>query len=71
MLHPTLSHCFQRLVKTYYLLLDFLKASQNILIRNIRFLTFSFITTTLLNVLDKRKYSLTIKFDYPEDVDTL
>ena len=66
MLHPTMSHCFQRLVKTYYLLLDFLKASQNILIRNIRFLTFSFITTTLLDVLDKRKYSLTIKFDYPE-----
>ena len=66
MLYPTMSHCFQRLVKTYYLLLDFLKAAQNILIRNIRFLTFSFITTTLLDVLDKRKYSLTIKFDYPE-----
>ena len=25
-LHPYRSHCFQRLVKTYYVLLDFLKA---------------------------------------------
>ena len=43
----------QILVKTYYLLLDFLKACQSVLIRKKRFLTFSFITTTLLDILDK------------------
>ena len=46
----------KRLVKIYFLLLDFLKACQNVLIRKIRFLTFSFITTTLLDVLDKNRY---------------
>ena len=59
---PTMSHYFQRLVKSYYLLLDFLKACQNVLIRKIRSLTFSFISTTLLDVLDKNKYEHNISY---------
>ena len=51
-----MSHCFQRFVKNYYLVLDFFKPLQNVLIRNIRFLTLSFITTTLYDVLNKNKY---------------
>ena len=45
----TISHCFQRLVQAYYLLLDFRKACQSVLIRKIKFLAFSFITTTFPN----------------------
>ena len=51
-----MSHHFQMLVKIYYLLLDFLKAEQSVLIIKIFFLTFRFITTTLLDVLDKNRY---------------
>ena len=51
-----MSHCFQRLVKNYYLVLDFFMPLQNVLIRNIRFLTLSLITTTLYDVLNKNKY---------------
>ena len=51
-----MSHYIQRLVKNYYLLLDFLKACQSVLIRNIGFFTFSFITTTLHDVLNKKRY---------------
>ena len=54
-----MSHCFQGLFKTYYLLLDFLQAFQSVLIKNIRFLTFSSITTTLHNVLDKPNIKVT------------
>ena len=57
-----MSHYFQRLVKSYYLLLDFLKACQDVLIRKIRSLTFSFISTTLLDVLDKNKYEHNISY---------
>ena len=53
---PTMSHHFQRLVKIYYLSLDFLKGWQSVLIRKIKLLTFSFTTTTLLDVLDKSRY---------------
>ena len=49
-------HNFQRLVKIYYLSLDFLKTRQSALIRKIKLLTFNFITTTLLDVLDKNRY---------------
>ena len=31
-----MSHCFQRLFKTYYLLSDFFRACQGVLIRNLR-----------------------------------
>ena len=51
-----MSNYFQNLVKTYYLLLDYLKARQSVLIRKTRFLTLSFITTTLSDVLDKNRY---------------
>ena len=51
-----MSQCFQRLVKTFYLWLDFFKACQSVLIRRIRFLTFSFISTTFLDVSDKSRY---------------
>ena len=51
-----ISQCFQKLVKTHLLLLDCLKACQSALIRNIRFFTFSFITTTLPDVLNKNRY---------------
>ena len=66
-----LSHYFQTFVKTYYLLLDFFKACQSDLIKNIKpwicnsitstlenmiFLAFSFITATIHDVLDKNKY---------------
>ena len=54
-----MSHCFQRLSKTYYLLLDYIQAFQSVLIKNIRFLTFSFITTTLQDVLDKTNIKVT------------
>ena len=47
---------FQRLVKIYYLSLNFLKAWQSVLIRKIKLLNFSFITTTLLDFLDKNSY---------------
>ena len=53
---PTMSHHFQRLVKIYYFPLDFLKAWQSVLIRKIKLLTFSFITTTFLDILDKNRY---------------
>ena len=53
---PNTSHDFQRLVKNYYLSLDFLKAWQIVLIRKIKLFTFSFITTTLFDVLDKNRY---------------
>ena len=68
-------HHFQRLIKICYLSLDFLKVWQSVLIRKLELLTFSFITTTLLDVLDKNRYqhnlslhilALTIKVDYPE-----
>ena len=73
--HPTMSQCL-RLVKAYYIFLDFSKASQSVLIRNIRLSTFSFITTTLHDVIDKINISvvhlslhilaLTIGFHCPE-----
>ena len=53
---PLILHCFQRLVKTYHLLLDHLKACQNVLIGNIRLLMLSFIATTFRYVLNKGKY---------------
>ena len=56
---PTMSHYFQRFVKIYCLLLDFLKACQSVLIRKMRLLTFSFITNTLLDVLDKTDINIT------------
>ena len=52
---PSISHSSQRLVKTCFLL-DYSKACQIILIRNMRFLTFSFMTTTLHDVLKKNRY---------------
>ena len=71
-----MSHCFQRLVETNYLWLYFLKACQSVSFENIRYLTFSFMTTTLDDVLDKNRYqhktsslrilTLTIEFDYTE-----
>ena len=54
--NPSISHCFQRLVKTYFLLLDLLKACQIVLVEKIRFLTFSFRNTTLHDVLIKNRY---------------
>ena len=75
----TISHCFGRLSKAYYLLLDVLKACQSVLIGKVRSLTFISITTTLLDVLGKNRYqyntidnlslhilAMTIDFDYPE-----
>ena len=72
-----ISHCFQRLFRTYYLLLHYLNVCQSSLIgNNIRFLTFSFITATLHIPLDKTDINithlrlhilaLTIDFDCPE-----
>ena len=58
---PNMSHCFERIVKTYYSLLDFLKACQCVLIRNIRLLTFSFITTTVPDV-HKNRYQHNISY---------
>ena len=53
----TISHCFQRLFRTYYLLLLYLNVCQSSLIgKNIRFLTFSFNTATLHIPLDKNRY---------------
>ena len=46
----------QRLVKIYYLSLDFLTSYQSVSIRKTRFLTFSFITSNNLDVLDKSRY---------------
>ena len=57
-----LSHYIQRLVKNYNLLLYFLKAWQSLLIRNIKFLTFSFVTKTLHDVLDKVRYQNNINW---------
>ena len=75
-LHPYHVTYFQRIAKIYYLSLDFLKAWQSVLIRKIKLLTFTFITTTLLDVLVKTNtnithlslhiLALTIKVDYPE-----
>ena len=71
---PVMSHCFQRILKTQYLLLHFLKACQSAL----TFLTYNFITTTILiNVLGKTEINiahliilhilpLITEFDYPE-----
>ena len=53
---PLILHCFETLVKTCYLLLNLLKAYQFVLIENIRFLRFSFITSTLRDVLYKNRY---------------
>ena len=76
-----MSHHFQWHVKIYYLPLDFLKALQSVLIRRIKLFTFSFIATTLLDVLNKNIYiktdinithlslhilAPTIEVDYPE-----
>ena len=58
---PNMSPCFQRLIKTYYLLLAFLKTCQSVLIRNIRFLAFSFITTTVDDV-HKNRYQHNISY---------
>lgn len=57
-----MSNSFQRLVKNYNLLLHFLKAWQSLLIRNIKFLTFSFVTNTLHDVLDKAGYQNNINW---------
>lgn len=42
--------------KTYHLLLDYLKACQNVLIGNIRLFMLSFIASTFRYVINKRKY---------------
>ena len=54
-LHPYHAK-LQRLAKIYYLPLDFLMACQSASIRKTRILTFSFITTNILDVLDKSRY---------------
>ena len=53
------SHCFERLIKTYYLLLDYFKACHSVFTGNIRFLTFSllFLTTALYYVIKKKEIS--------------
>ena len=51
-----MSNCFQRFVGTYYLLLDYLKACQNVSIGNVRILNLGFTTTTAHDVLDKNSY---------------
>ena len=52
----TISQCFQRLIKTYHLFLYCYKACQSALIKNIRSFTFSFITASLHNGLNKNGY---------------
>ena len=52
---PSILHCFETIVKNYYLLVNLLKAYQFILIENIRLLLFRFITFTLRDVLYKNR----------------
>ena len=47
---------FPKTCENLYLPLDCLKACQSVLTGNVRFLTFSFITTTLHDILNKKRY---------------
>ena len=53
--HPYHVTLFSKTCQNLLLLLDFFKACESILIRNIRFLTISFITTTLNDILNKNR----------------
>ena len=59
---PTILHCFQKLAKTNFLLMDFLKTCQSILHRHATFLTFGFITTTLHDVLKKADINVAMAY---------
>ena len=61
---PPISCCSQKLIKTYFLLLNVLETCQFVLMVNMRFLIFSFITGTFHDVLDKKYQHITSKFTY-------